>query len=123
MNPKPLTATQIKQFSSKVANGRLKRVPIDLTKAEMFLDKASEALAEFTNISSTGVLYDTAYTVCHDVGEAAMAAYGFRTSPFDDLRRSRNSRLYGAKPIGKSLSTLGVQTARALFAEAKIQLN
>ncbi len=140
----------MEQLTSEIAVGRLKTVPIDLVKTQMFMEKASEAIGEFANISSVGVLYDTAYTVCHDIGEATMAAYGYKPAPidghhavlgefltilfsnspariavtnFDDLRKSRNSRMYSAKPIGKSLAELAMETAKELFSEAKTQLN
>lgn len=85
--------------------------------------------------------YNLAYDACHDVGEALLAAYGYRTvngpgqhaalgdflravfdqppgqraaKRFDQFRRSRNQQRYDAKPFGAAGADLAVHTAAAL---------
>jgi hypothetical protein len=92
------------------------------------------------------VKYDLAYDAAHDVGEALLAAHGYRTSNglgqhealgrflravldeppgdgaarrFDRLRRTRNQGRYAARPVGAADAALAQQTAIELLAAAR----
>jgi hypothetical protein len=149
MNPQPLTAAQTRVLSSLVAAGRLRSVPPDLVRAKNFLDQAAEALAELTNVTSPKVRYDIAYNAAHDVGEAVLAAYGYRTGSgegqhaavgealriildvepgataarnYDRLRMSRNGIRYRAATVSPQDAAHCERTATDLYAAAKKRL-
>lgn len=141
----PLNTAQRTAVKSLVDARRLSTVPPDSKRATSFLAHASDALEELPNLSKASIRYTLAYDACHDVGEALMAAYGFRTASgqgqhealgrflravlinppgdgaarrFDQLRRSRNQQRYEAAPVGGAQADLAVATASALFAAA-----
>jgi len=147
MNPPPLTPAQFVKLSVLIGRNQLQTVPIDLVKAQLFLDQATEALVEILKMNTNKVRYDTAYNVAHDVGEALLAAYGYRTTSgtgqhaaigefleiilvgnpaqsastdFDALREGRNALRYQAKPIGKAQADFASMTAQTLLNGAKI---
>lgn len=60
----PLTVAQQRAVDALVAGGRLAVVPADLGRAGMFVRHARNNLA---------------YDACHDLGEALLAGYGYRT--------------------------------------------
>jgi hypothetical protein len=125
-------------------------VPVDLNKAKLFLTQAEEAVSELENIQAIRIQFDVAYNSCHSVGEALLAAYGYRTTPgagqhmvvgeflsvilaessakksaveYDYLREIRNGLHYQAKPIGKAQTDHAVSTAQSLLAAARDILN
>ena len=149
MNPAVLKAGQIAKLDIIVNMNRLSRVPIDLVKAQLFLDQANEAMSELIKISTNQVRYDIAYNIAHDVGEALLAAYGFRTASgqgqhtavgefleiilvggpsesaaadFNALREGRNSLRYQAKPIGQLQADFACVTAQTLLNGVQIIL-
>ena len=149
MNPPPLTTTQLAELGVLITRNTLGRVPIDHVKAQLFLDQASDALADIQNMKAHTVRYDTAYNVAHDVGEALLAAYGYRTmsgtgqhaavgnflevilvggsaesasADFNSLREGRNALRYQAKPIGQVQADFACMTAQTLFNGAQIIL-
>ena len=149
MNPPQLSTKQVADLMIAVRANRLSRVPIDLNKAQLFLDQANEAMNELVNITANQVRYDIAYNVAHDVGEALLAAYGFRTTSgpgqhatvgeyleivliggpsesatadFNVLREGRNALRYQAKPIGKLQADFACATAQALLNGVQIIL-
>lgn len=149
MNPPQLSASQIYDLAIVVKANRLSRVPIDLNKAQLFLDLATEAMGELSNIIANSVRYDTAYNIAHDLGEALLAAYGYRTtsgsgqhmavgefleivlvggpaqsasSDFNTLREGRNALRYQGKPIGKSSADYACTTAQTLLSSVQIML-
>jgi len=102
-------------------------------------------VAELPNVTSPLVAHSLGYDACHDVGEAMLAAYGYRTkggtgqhdalvafikavldSPpgdaaarrMDQLRRARNASRYQARAPGASEAKLAGSTARDLLAAA-----
>lgn len=149
MNPSPLTPTQLAELSVLVARHQLRAVSTDLGKAQLFLDQSLDAMTELSNIKVNKVRYDAAYNAAHDVGEALLAAYGYRTGlgsgqhaavgefleiifaggpaqsaagNFDSLRDGRNGVRYQAKPIGKAQADFAGVTAQALLDEAQVLL-
>lgn len=140
-----LTEEQAAAVASLVSANRITRVPLDIGKARRFVTMASEALSEIANLSNQSVRYDIAYNAAHDIGEALLAAFGYRTSSgagqhaavglfleaicigtdaadaakrFDRLRNTRNQLRYAAKPIGKAQSDLATTTAASLLVYA-----
>lgn len=121
----PLTDVQKKAVDALVLAGRLEQVPVDLQRCASFLTQASAALGDLPNVSHPQNTYNLAYDAAHDVGEAMLAAYGYRTrhgsgqhdalgrylaalfnTPpedaasrhFDQMRRDRNRQRYDARP-------------------------
>lgn len=149
MNPPHLRTSQIAKLDIAVSLNRLSRVPRDLVKAQLFLDQANEAMIELVNVTTNQVRYDIAYNIAHDVGEALLAAYGFRTASgpgqhatvgefleivliggpsesaatdFNVLRDGRNALRYQAKPIGKLQADFACATAQTLLNGVQIIL-
>jgi hypothetical protein len=139
----PLTAGQVTKLDVLVKSGRLLRVQADLAKAIRFLDQAADALAEVGHVQSPRVRYDIGYNAAHDVGEAMLAAFGYRTgrgdgqhvmvgaflavifdSPpasvasrkFDRMRTGRNGMRYEATPVGDAQAQEACDVALALHA-------
>lgn len=50
MNPPHLSASQVAELSGVVEAKSLTRVPIDLNKAQLFLNLATEAMSELSHI-------------------------------------------------------------------------
>ena len=80
MTVRSLTQGQQQSIDALVTSGALQGVPPDLAKAARFLEQASEALGEVVDLRVPSVIYDIAYNAAHDVGEAMLAAYGYRTA-------------------------------------------
>lgn len=140
-----LTQAQQRAVDILVSARRLDEVTPDAARATAFLAAASERIGQLPLLTSTVVAYDLAYDAAHDVGEALLAAHGYRTrtgagqhealgrflravldSPpgdraarrFDRLRRARNKSHYDAVPIGTADAELAQQAARELHAAA-----
>ena len=138
----PLTHVQQATVIALVEARRLNAVPADSARAASFLRQAEDRLSQLPLLTSVAVGYGIAYDACHDVGEALLAAYGFRTAngpgqhealgrylravldkppadtaarEFDRLRRQRNHAQYEAKPVGAAATEKAEQVARALF--------
>lgn len=141
----PLTEAQREAVDVLIAARRLEEVPPDQARAAVFLAAAAERISQLPLLTSVVVSYDLAYDAAHDVGEALLAAHGYRTrtgvgqhealgrymravldSPpgdraaarFDRLRRVRNKSHYDAAPIGAAEADLARQTAQELHAAA-----
>lgn len=150
MNPIELSSAQRSDINLLLTRDRLKAVPVDLSKANLFFLQADESISELGNIQSLRIQFDVAYNACHSVGEALLAAYGYRTSPgagqhvavgeflsvvltkssarkcavdYDFLRETRNGLHYQAKPIGGAQTDHAVATAKSLLAAAREILN
>ena len=120
-----------------------------MAKSERFIDQATEALEELPRIKAPQLRYDGAYNAAHDVGEALLAAYGYRTAngpgqhmalgeflvilfdgtpgqtaadDFDDFRVTRNQLRYKANPIGEAKADGALDCASGLLTQAKITL-
>lgn len=121
---------------------RLDAVPVDTMRSSSFMRQAEERLGQLPLLTSVAVKYGVAYDAAHDVGEALLTAYGFRTangpgqhealgrylravldtppadraaSAFDRLRRARNQDRYEAKPVGAAAAEKAEQVAQELF--------
>lgn len=153
MEASALSEKQRESVDALVAKGMLLKLESDgdLNRAQSFLHNAQEALAELDHVQSSLVRHDLAYAIMHDVGEALLAAYGYRTTPksqgqhqavaqfmtaifdtppadeaaamVDDVRRRRNDRYYKAGSPSKSEADLAVENALVLFRAAAAQLS
>lgn len=121
---------------------RLDAVLADGSRASSFMQQAEDRLGQLPLLTSPAVRYGIAYDAAHDIGEALLAAYGFRTTngpgqhealgrylravidkppadkaaqQFDRLRRARNQDRYQAKPVGAASADQAEQVARELF--------
>lgn len=137
-----LTPAQRTTLEVLVSSRRLDVVPVDLARASSFMRQAQERLGQLPLLTSAAVRYGIAYDSAHDVGEALLAAYGFRTANgpgqhealgrflravidqppadkaaqlFDRLRRARNQDRYQAKPVGAAAAEQAENIARELF--------
>lgn len=138
----PLTPAEQQAVDALLAARRIEQVVVDIARAAAFLAAARDRLGQIPLLTSAGVKYDIAYDAAHDVGEALLAAYGYRTSNgsgqhealgrfmravfdappgdraakrFDQLRRTRNQSRYDAKPIGDAEATLAARVAAELL--------
>lgn len=136
----PLTDAQQEAVDVLVRAGRLEQVPPDPTRCASFLNQAAAALSDLPNVRHPQNAYNLAYDAAHDVGEAMLAAYGYRTrhgvgqhdalgrylaavfdgppenaaaQHFDQMRRDRNRQRYDARPI----TTAAASAAAAAAAE------
>lgn len=138
----PLSPLQQTAINELVAQSRLAEVPPDPNRASSFTQQAEDAIADLPHLTKAQNRYTLAYDACHDLGEAVLAAYGYRTlsgpgqhetigrflravlsSPpgqeeaqhFERLRRSRNQLRYSARPVGEGEAQLAVETATGLL--------
>lgn len=122
-----LSNTQEATISALVEALRLDVVPVDESRASSFVQQAEERLGQLPLLTSPAVRHGIAYDAAPDIGEALLAAYGFRTANgtgqhgalgrylravidkpaadktaqlFDRLRRARKQDRYQAKPVG-----------------------
>ncbi len=141
----PLTPAQQQAVDALVAQGRLALVPSDDARALIFMHQAADAIVDLPHLTKLQNRFNLAYDACHDIGEALLAAFGYRTlvgpgqhevigrflrlvidAPpgeqdarrFDHLRRARNQQRYDARRFGEADVALAVQTATGLFAAA-----
>lgn len=141
----PLDPAQEREVQALVTARRLEQVPVDLRRAALFLEKARRRLEDLDNLTWTESRYNLAYDAAHDVGEALLAAYGFRTTNgpgqhealgrflkavlttppgqsgarrFDQMRRSRNQQRYEARSVGDADAEVASRAAWALHAGA-----
>ena len=146
MTLQPLSVTQVDVIGELIDAGRIGAVPSDLIRAGIFLAQAREAIDDLPNLTRAQNVYNLAYDACHDVGEALLAAYGYRTANgpgqhealgrvlrtildtppgdaaarrFDRLRRARNQQRYDARPVGSADADAASAAARDLFAGAR----
>ncbi len=140
-----LTKVQQAAVLALVEARRLDAVPVDASRAMSFMRQAEERLGQLSLLTSVAVKYGVAYDAAHDIGEALLAAHGFRTASgpgqhealgrylravhdkpptdkaanaFDRLRRERNQDRYEAKPVGTAAAEKAEQLARELFEAA-----
>lgn len=143
MTATALTAAQVSAVAALVASGRLRQVGPDATRASAFISQARERLSQLPLLTSDPVRYTLAYDAAHDIGEALLAAYGYRTASgpghhdalgryikivieapptavtaaaaWDHHRRARNDQNYRAAPVGAAQVVAVEQFARALL--------
>ena len=144
-----LTARQRADVDALVTARKLEPMPVDQLRAAAFLDQASEALVDVPNVTRAQNRYNLAYDAAHDVGEAMLAAYGYRTRPgagqhdalgrfliavfdtapedqsarhFDQMRRERNRQRYQARPVTAAAARAAVHAASTLHSAAYARL-
>ena len=121
---------------------RLERVPVDEQHCVAFVGQAETALSDVPNVTHAHNRYNLAYDAAHDVGEAMLAAYGYRTKHgpgqhdalgrflaaifdtppenaasqhYDQMRRDRNRQRYNAQPITTAAAAAAADAATTLF--------
>ena len=146
-----LTESQRDAVAGLVRAGRVEKLVggADEHRARSFLVNASSAMSDLAMVKTAVVRHDLAYAVMHDVGEAMLAAYGFRTvrgdgkheavgrflaavfdSPptreaarhVDDVRRNRNDRYYRAHEPSEQAVRLAGDHAQMLVDAAARRL-
>lgn len=142
----PLTSTQQEAVEALAISGRLERVPVDLARASAFLQQAENSLADIDNVRVPQNLHSLAYGAGHAVGEALLAAYGYRTTNraghhealvrflgavltdapankavkhLELMRRARNKLQYEARPPSEADARAATRTAIDLLAAAR----
>lgn len=141
----PLTRVQRATVLALVGARRLEGVPVDQARASSFMQQAGDRLGQVPLLTSAPVAYGIAYDAAHDIGEALLAAYGFRTTngagqhealgrylravldtppgdkaaqQFDHLRRARNQDRYEARPVGAVAAEQAAKVAGDLLSAA-----
>ncbi|HEU0205457.1 MAG TPA: hypothetical protein VFQ74_02030 [Pseudolysinimonas sp.] len=141
----PLNDDQRRSIEALVDARRIEAVPVDPDRAAKFLRQAQARIEELSRITAEVVRFGVAYDAAHDIGEALLASYGYRTKSgpgqhealgrflkavlvappgdraarqFDRLRTSRNRDRYEAQPIAEADCTRAERAARDLFASA-----
>lgn len=149
MNPIDLIPIQQEELAKLISSNRIRRVPLDLAKADRFIVQSRDALSELPSIQNAQLRYDGAYNAAHDVSEALMTAYGYRTAngqgqhvtlgevlsilfdgtpakdaaeEYEGMRISRNQMRYIANPIGESTADAAVRCAEELLNQAQLLL-
>jgi hypothetical protein len=134
---------QLSAVDELLDGGRLGRVPADLNRACIFAAQAQDAITDLPHLTRPSNRYNLAYDACHDLGQALLAAYGYRTTNgpgqhetlgmffrividgppgdraaqrFDQLRRARNQQRYTGRAISDAEADLAAQTASTLLA-------
>ena len=121
----------------------------DEQRARSFLTNAESAMADIAAVSTVLVRHDLAYAVMHDVGEAMLSAYGYRTvrregqheavaqflaavfdtpppnaaaAHVDVVRRNRNQRYYKAYQPSAAEAQVAAEYAQILLEAAQQRL-
>jgi hypothetical protein len=141
----PLTGEQLVAIDDLVSARRIEAVPVDARRAAAFIAQARDRIEELGRMQNPTIKFGVAYDAAHDVGEALLAAYGYRTrsgngqhealgrflravlitppgdraaSQFDRLRRARNRDHYDAQPVGVADMVRAERAAADLLAAA-----
>lgn len=145
MGVTPFTPAQQAAVDALISARRIDRIAPDAARAGAFLRAATERIGQLPLLTSVVVKYDLAYDAAHDVGEAFLAAHGYRTRNgagqhealgrflravidmppgehaarrFDRLRRARNKSHYDASPVGVADARIAEETALELLRAA-----
>lgn len=146
MAVRPLTTAQQRAVAELVAAHRIEQVPVDEQRCAAFLQQAETALADLANVRHPQNSYNLAYDAAHDVGEAVLAAYGYRTAHgpgqhdalgrflaavfdtppenaasrhYDQMRRDRNRQRYSARPVASAAAAAAAKAATTLVSAAR----
>lgn len=146
----PLTAAQQRAVDALVAARRLGRVPVDGRRCAAFLGRSETALADLPNVRHAQNQYNLAYDAAQDIGEAMLAAYGYRTTSgtgqhdalgrflaavfdtppenaasrhFDRMRRDRNRQRYNAQPITIAAAVAAAEAATLLVQAGRTRVH
>ena len=142
----PLIPGQQEAIEALVASGRLAPVPVDLARASAFLQQAEHSLADIDSVRVAQNIHSLAYDAGHAIGEALLAAYGYRTTNrvghhdalvrflgevltdapgtkavkhFERMRRARNKLQYEARPPSETDARAASRTATVLVTSAR----
>lgn len=142
----PLSDDQRAALQALVDSRAIEPVQPDSVRATAFLHKAHIKCADLDNTQYHENRFDLGYGACHDVGEALLAAYGFRTRSgtgqhanvgrflaividqppgsaaaqrFEKLRRIRNGQDYRAQPVTQADAELAATSALQLIESAE----
>ncbi len=121
----------------------------DEQRARSFLANAESAMADIAAVSTVLIRHDLAYAVMHDVGEAMLSGYGYRTvrrdgqheavaqflaavfdtpppseaaAHVDVVRRNRNDRYYKAYQPSVAEAQVAAECAQILLEAAQQRL-
>lgn len=146
MTLSPLSDHQVAALQALVDSRAFEPVQPDPVRAAAFVHKARIKCADVHNAQYHENRFDLAYGACHDVGEALLAAYGYRTRSgtgqhanvgrflavvldqppgsvaaqrFDRLRRIRNAQDYRAQPVTQADAQIAATSALQLIASAE----
>lgn len=146
MVTRSLSATQQQALKAMVAKGRLVPVPRDDERATLFLERATDTIADLPHLRLPQNQYNLAYDAAHAVGEAMLARHGYRTAngpgqhaalaeflrvifyspPADEaakhverMRRTRNQLHYEARSVGVAEAEKAVAVATTLLGAAQ----
>lgn len=141
-----LSDDQVAAVQALIDSRAIEAVLPDPVRAAAFLQKARIKCADLGNAQYHENRFDLAYGACHDVGEALLAAYGYRTRSgsgqhanvgrflavvldqppgsvaarrFDRLRRIRNGQDYRAQPVTQADAELAATSALQLIESAE----
>lgn len=146
-----LTRRQRDGVADLVRAGRIEAVHggADETRARSFLSNAQAAMKDIPAVTTLVVKHDLAYAAMHDVGEAMLAAYGYRTmrgegqheavaqflaaifdrpppseaaAHVDVVRRKRNDRYYRAYEPSSAEAKVAAEYAQVLLDAAAERL-
>lgn len=142
MTLQSLTDAQREAVEVLVHTRAIEQVQPDPTRASAFLRKARIKCGDIGNAQHHENRFDLGYGACHDVGEALLSAYGYRTRAgsgqhatvgrfmvivldqppgsvaakrFDRLRRIRNAQDYRAQPVSQTEADLAARSALQLL--------
>lgn len=142
----PLTASQKTAVAALRAARQIERVPADERRCRAFLDQAGVALSDLPNLSRDQNRYNLSYDAAHDIGEAMLATYGYRTrhgpgqhdalgrflaaifdtppeneaaQHFEQMRQDRNRQRYDARPVTKAAADAAANAATILNTAAR----
>lgn len=146
-----LTRRQRDGVADLVRAGRIEALGggADEVRARSFIANAQAAVSDLKAVTTQVVKHDLAYSVMHDVGEATLAAYGYRTTRgegqheavaqflaaiFDRpppseaaahvevVRRKRNDRYYRAYEPSSAEAQIATEYAQVLLHAASERL-
>ena len=146
MTLQTLNADQLAGLEALVLASSIESVAADHERAAAFVRKARIKCADVDNAQHHENRFDLGYGACHDIGEALLSAYGYRTRSgsgqhvtvgrfmaivldqppgslavkrYDRLRRTRNAQDYRAQPVSQADADLAAQSALQLIESAE----
>ncbi len=145
----PLTLAQQSAVDRMAADGDLRPAAADEQHARSFLDQAKIALDDVPHVTHLENKYNLAYKAAHDVGEAMLRAYGYKskfgagaherignflaaifdTPPpseaaahYELMRVDRNANHYRARPVTRATADQAAMAAQALYDAARTRI-
>ncbi|MFL6162213.1 MAG: hypothetical protein ACJ74U_08290 [Jatrophihabitantaceae bacterium] len=149
MSVVPLTPAQQAAVDRMAAAGDLRATAADEQQARSFLHQARIALDDVPHVTHLENKYNLAYKAAHDVGEAVLRAYGYRskfgagaherigsflaaifdTPPpseaaahYEVMRVDRNANHYRARPVTQATADQAAAAAHSLYDAARARI-